>query len=155
MKFDPPADPYGNDHHCRICDTPMEYDDWAKTWYCPREHPERKDKKMEYTVSTLRAEWLEAEKDKIEAEISRMMDLRQYYQNMAELSHDDNDATEKWIRLANLVDHQIDQLQVKKDNLSLSVLASWMEDGTHPSPIISGGEVLDTNESKGGDDIPF
>lgn len=152
--FDPPADPYGNDHHCRICDTPMEYDDWAKTWYCPKAdlHPERKDRKMDDTVSTLRAEWLEAEKDKIEAEIDRLREYNDGLQTRVE----ETDDNENILREINLVDRQIDQLLTKKDNLSLSVPAAWViEEGTYPSPIISGGEVLDTNETKGGDDIPF
>lgn len=37
-KFDPPADPYGDEKQCRRCDTPLKYDPWEKTWYCPNDN---------------------------------------------------------------------------------------------------------------------
>lgn len=43
-KFDPPSDPYGNEHNCRICDGAMEYDAWADTWYCPNDHETKEEK---------------------------------------------------------------------------------------------------------------
>ena len=37
-QFDPPSDPYGDEKNCRHCDCPMEYDPWAKVWYCPNDN---------------------------------------------------------------------------------------------------------------------
>ena len=39
-KFDPPSDPLGDEKHCRICDSVLEYDEWTKEWYCPCDHEE-------------------------------------------------------------------------------------------------------------------
>ena len=39
VSFDVPADPYGAERRCRICDTPLEQDYWmGGEWYCPADH---------------------------------------------------------------------------------------------------------------------
>lgn len=36
--FDPPADPYGNERRCRICDEHLIYNYLIKDWECENPH---------------------------------------------------------------------------------------------------------------------
>jgi len=36
--YDPPSDPYGNEHSCYFCDGPLTYNDWTREWECHADH---------------------------------------------------------------------------------------------------------------------
>ena len=42
--YDPPADPYGDEKHCPICDGLMEPEPFGKEWFCPNNHDEEEGK---------------------------------------------------------------------------------------------------------------
>lgn len=37
-KFDPPSDPFGNEKHCRICDSALNCDRLSRELYCSVDH---------------------------------------------------------------------------------------------------------------------
>lgn len=38
IRYDPPADPYGDERHCRICDFPLTYNPLIRGWECQNNH---------------------------------------------------------------------------------------------------------------------
>ena len=36
--FDPPSDPYGDEHNCRLCDQPLTRDPYTREWYCENDN---------------------------------------------------------------------------------------------------------------------
>lgn len=90
------------------------------------------------TTATVRKEILEDAKREIELEISHLFALRE--QTPTKLQYD-------------FVDAMIDEKKKEKDNLPQALFND--EEGTHPSPVISGGEVMEVEAQTGDGTIPF
>ena len=105
---------------------------------------------MDDTTATVRKEFLEDAKRRIDDRIADLRDLLDTGFNSA------------------IIEQEIDDLLAEKDNLPQVLFAGIATDeeiitrrmemateGTYPSPIISGGDILEIIPQTGHDDIPF
>lgn len=94
----------------------------------------------EDTTATIHAGILETAKDDIQSQINRLRLIQEREDTSEEMS--------------NRIDKEIDALLCEKDNLPDTLFAEIAE-GTQPSPIISGGDVLSRENFSGSEEIPF
>ena len=125
---------------------------------------------MSDTTATVRKEFLEDAKAEIQERIDDIKLIRDTLKKQLEaMSPDQYDIfAPKWLVTIDKYDKEIDKLLAEKENLPQVLFAGVPTDeeiitrriemaseGTYPSPIISGGEVLETTPQTGHDDIPF
>ena len=125
---------------------------------------------MDDTTATVRKEFLEDAKAEIQERIDDIKLIRDTLKKQLEaMSPDQYDIfAPKWLVTIDKYDKEIDKLLAEKENLPQVLFAGVPTDeeiitrrmemateGTYPSPIISGGEVLETTPQTGHDDIPF
>lgn len=125
---------------------------------------------MDDTTATVRKEFLEDAKAEIQERIDDIKLIRDTLKKQLEaMSPDQYDIfAPKWLVTIDKYDKEIDKLLAEKENLPQVLFAGVPTDeeiitrrmemateGTYPSPIISGGNILEIIPQTGHDDIPF
>ena len=125
---------------------------------------------MDDTTATVRKEFLEDAKAEIQERIDDIKLIRDTLKKQLEaMSPDQYDIfAPKWLVTIDKYDKEIDKLLAEKENLPQVLFAGVPTDeeiitrrmemateGTYPSPIISGGDILEIIPQTGHDDIPF